>query len=339
MKKYLLAFFCFFTTICFTQERSEKDLLKNTGLQKITIKSSKDTIEYLITEELPSQKGIVFYSQGSLPMPLMLNENGNLYTTFPFDYGAFYNDYRFVVVSKPSIPIIADSSNVDERKLYINNEGVFPKGYLQTHYLSHYTNTLDKVINHVIKNSEKDYKKVILFGHSQGARVVAKAANINKAVTHLVYLSGNPLGRIDESIRRKREAVLCGQLSEQEAHDEIQAIYEQWKAINKNKYSLEVTGKGDSNYTWFSFLENTIDDLLNLTIPIFVGYGTKDVTARYCDLLPLDFIKHQKTNLTHRPYLGYDHSFFKVNPYGKPDLNEQIVFKVGKDAMDWVEKH
>lgn len=71
-------------------------------------------------------------------------------------------------------------------------------------------------------------------------------------------------------------------------------------------------------------------------IPIFVGYGTRDITARYCDLLPLDFIRHQKTNLTHKPYLGYDHGFFKVGSDGKPDWNNRILFKVIKDAMDWV---
>jgi len=337
MKKIFFGLFSLLSIICCSQEKSEQELLANTGLQKIKFELNNDVIEYLITDELPSQKGIIFYSQGSMPMPLMLKENDNIYTTFPFDYGSYYNEYRFVVISKPGIPIIPKKKNLDNRNLYINDKGEWSDKYLQTHFLSYYTNSLNSVINHVLNKSKKENKKIILIGHSQGARVVTKVANINNKVTHLVYLSGNPLGRIDESIRRKREAVICGQITEQQAHEEILAIYEKWNVINKNKNSLKVKEKEDSNYTWYSFSEYTVDDLLNLTIPIFVGYGTRDITARYCDLLPIDFIRHQKTNLTHKPYLGYDHSFNKIKADGKPDFNNSIIHNVMKDAINWVE--
>jgi len=170
----------------------------------------------------------------------------------------------------------------------------------------------------------------------QGARVVVKAATINKQITHVAYLSGNPLGRIDESIRRERQAVLLGAKSEEEANESIQAIYKKWASIHQDKLNLN-TDEGDSNYTWSSFSENTIDDLLSIDVPVFVGYGTRDITARYCDLLPLDFISHQKTNLTHKPYLGYDHSFFKVELNGKVDYESGIFDQVVEDVLEWIE--
>jgi len=328
-------FLVLFPLITQAQSASLDDFYSKTGLQHNSLQVAGNTIDYLVSDEKASQKGIIFYAQGSLPSPLFLFLEDNFYFTSPIRYDQFENDFRFVVISKPGIPIVADSTNLTEQNTYINDHGEIPKSYTDRHYLNYYVNTLDTVINHLLSNSVIDYDKVVVMGHSEGARIVVKTATMNENITHVVYLSGNPLGRIDESVRRERESVLIGAKSEEEANEEIQKIYKRWAEINMDKNSLFSNG-GDSNYTWTSFSENTVDDLLKIEVPLFVGYGTRDLTSRYCDLLPLDFTTKGKDNLYHKPYLGYDHSFFKIGLDGRVDYDSGIFDKVIDDALSWV---
>lgn len=117
-------------------------------------------------------------------------------------------------------------------------------------------------------------------------------------------------------VREKREANLLGQLSDEEAQTQIEVLCDRWRNIHADPENLE-TGRGDSNKTWASFPESTVDELLSLDIPIFVSYSTRDIVSHYCDLVSLHFIEAGKDNLTLKVYPGYDHRFYRKLPDGR----------------------
>ena len=48
--------------------------------------------------------------------------------------------------------------------------------------------------------------KLIVAGHSEGSTIAAKMASIYPEITHLIYSSGNPMGRIMSIIAQDRSA-------------------------------------------------------------------------------------------------------------------------------------
>lgn len=334
---FLLFLLILFTSSLFSQDLPDDRLLEM-GFEHAAIQMSDGlSIEYIATAFDESQKGTIFYSTGSLAVSLFIQVDSLLYGTVPFSYQAFQEDYQFVILSKPGVSIIESKEHLNNQHVAIDATGNFRKIYLEHNYLDYYVEATNTLVQQFAAKAKSNDRQYIAMGHSQGARVAAKVAVNNSNITHLVYLSGNPLGRFDQMIREKREANLRGQISDEQAQQEIEALYKKWAAINANKESLD--GKnGDSNKTWVSFSEYTVDDLLSLDIPIRVAYGTRDIVSRYCDLLPIHFIQNGKTNLSLKAYPGYDHSFFKLKSDGKVNYDDFIFEQVVQECIDWLKK-
>lgn len=254
----------------------------------------------------------------------------------PFDYKKFLNEYYFVEISKPGIPIF--SSTADSNYFYIDPETrQTPKKYWNNNYLDYYVTAANDVINFLIDQKWVDKSKLVIAGHSQGSKLVSKLGAINKQVTHVVYLAGNPLGRFDQNVRQFRREALLGKISSEEAQKNIDRLYLQWKKMCLNANNTDRT-TGDSFKTITSFSEPLLPYLLKINVPVFVGYGTNDITADYCDLLPLDFDRLGKTNLTLKPYLDCDHNFSKVtySKAGEIISKEDLWEKVSDDIFKWI---
>jgi pimeloyl-ACP methyl ester carboxylesterase len=334
---FFLLLFISFTSTLFSQDLPDDRLLEM-GFEHSTIQMSDGlSIEYIATAFDESQKGTIFYSTGSLATPLFIQVDSLLYGTVPFSFRAFQEDYQFVILSKPGVSIIESKEYLNNQHVAVDASGNFRKAYLERNHLDYYVEATNILIQHFAAKAKSKGRQYVVMGHSQGARVAAKVAISNSNITHLVYLSGNPLGRFDQMIREKREANLLGQISDEQAQQEIEALYERWAAINADKESLD--GKnGDSNKTWVSFSEYTVDDLLSLDIPIRVAYGTRDIVSRYCDLLPIHFIQNGKTNLSLKAYPGYDHSFFKLQSDGRINYDDFIFEQVIQECIEWLKK-
>ena len=111
-------------------------------------------------------------------------------------------------------------------------------------------------------------------------------------------------------------------------------LYQNWAKIRKNPESMEVVW-GDPNRTWTSFSIDYMPYLLKIEVPVYVGFGTGDLIAENCDLLPLAFTDAGKRNLTLKPYANVDHNFFELEA-GKPNYEKPYWDRVMRMVCRWI---
>jgi dienelactone hydrolase len=256
-----------------------------------------------------------------------------------FDYKKISLNFHIIVISMPNTPTEVEEGKLSKQLCNITDsldQHSYASSYLKNNYAENYTRRAKEVINFLSTQKWVDNKKIILFGHSQGSKIVISAALNNPKVFKVGYASGNPMGRIDQLVREQRKLAQEGKISLQQSQDEIESIYSMWQKINELPNDYTINEFGDPNKTWTSFSKPQLDNMLKLNKPLFVAYGTNDITASFCDLLPIYFIREHKTNLTLKPYLGLEHNFFELNADGQPDYSKPHWQDVLNDFIKWV---
>jgi hypothetical protein len=326
MTKYLIVILTFLFFKSFSQDLG---LVKNIAARHFQLKTTKDTIDFvLINGNIDTIKPVLIFCQGSKPMPLITIElNGNKFFTLMtnFDYKKISKNYH-LILSKDYC-FITDTSNQQS----------YSTMYLKNNYADNYIRRTKDVINYLYKQKWVRPNKIILFGHSQGSTVAVGASLNNAKVYKVGYASGNPLGRIDQLVRERRKLINDGKLTQEEGQSQIESIYEMWRQINESPNAI-TTEFGDPNKTWTSFSIPNIDNLLNLKQPLYVVYGTADITSSFCDLLPIYFIRSHKNNLTLKPYTGLEHNFFDIDKNGRPIYTKGHWQEVMNDFIKWTEQ-
>ncbi|MFT7899145.1 dienelactone hydrolase family protein [Tenacibaculum ascidiaceicola] len=298
-----------------------------------SVVTSKDTINYhtYAKKDIKSTNVLLLYVQGSKAMSLYqtMKENGKTYvgTTLPLDFNLLPDNYLFIVISKKGFPFL---TKMDE-------DFPVPKSYYENQTLAYRTYQANQVINSITKKYPNQFKKVIALGHSEGSDVVAKLGTVNTSITHFGYLSGGGNTQFIDFITFTRKKLAKGLISEKEAQREINSILEDFKKImaTPNATNKFWAGKNNSYKRWSSFSEPPIDNLLKISKPLFVAIGTKDqaVAPESAYLIPIEFIRKQKNNLTFKAYSGLDHGFGKELENGKYEKHWNTVFK---DFLNWV---
>lgn len=336
MKKAFLVLFCTFITIglCLSQKIDKLDSYL------FSIPDGKYSIQFIKTDtDLDKAKPTILFCQGSLPIPLVIEDNNDVFLpAFNFDYKKLSEKYNIILISSPHTPIKANVKNLNPRYAYVpdvNKPFEYDEKYLEDNYLDKYVERADKVIAFLLKQPWVQKDKIYVMGHSQGANVAAKIASTNSDITALGYFSGNPDGRITGIIRSERQAAIHGKISAEEAQKNIDRWYFWFKSFAKN----EIPGdyQGDSPHTWASFSTPMRDKLVNLAIPVYITYGTMDMGAEGCDVLPIYFELEGKTNYKMKPFVGYGHNFEQISPDGKSNF-ENMKWKEAMDNFTlWLE--
>ena len=308
-----------------------------------SIPDEKGAIDCLKTgKDLETPKPTLIFCQGSLPIPLILKFSGGVQVVpslANFDYRTLSQTYNIVVISKPFTPVIVKEEDLNKQYLYItdrNNQQSLSQDYLQHNYMDYYLERGNKVIDFLLQQKWVDPNKIYIIGHSEGSKVATRLASSNANIKALGYLSGNPIGRIDQEIRMSRRMEEKKLISKEEAQEIINDVYARWDSICANKDDVQSSG-GDSAKTVYSFSMPTLEYLVNLRIPVYIAYGTLDIAATYCDLLPLDFIRAGKKNYTLKPYAGLEHNFFEVNEDGRPNYDKCYWEQVMQDFAQWLQ--
>ena len=175
-----------------------------------------------------------------------------------------------------------------------------------------------------------------MLGHSEGTEVVAKLGTINNKISNIGYFSGGGNAQYYDFILDVRKLVQSGEMTEEESIIETEKIFKEVKDIYQHPNSLTKQWLGHSYKKWSSSVEPSIDNLLKIDIPIYVAHGAKDkaVPIESAYLIPIEFIRNKKSNLTFKVYPKLDHSF-SIEPQSE---NQEYINKwdqVFIDFLNW----
>ena len=346
----LLYILTIFITSCVNQDQNgqlteKKTLNKSTCLKlkeldifQYTIANSQDSIQYIkIGTDTTTVKPTIIFLQGSLPVPLVIDFKDFKHVNIPFKYDNLLEDFHLIEISMPRTPIETEMKNLNSQYCFVTDTSIqnsFKKDYLKDNYLDNYVLRTNEVILDLINKNWIDKEQIHIVGHSQGAKIATVVASQNENVASVSLLGFNAYGRFDENIRRERNKMRHNQITGEEYLANLDYHYQKWEDINQKPNEYE-----NGNLNWTTFSIDYIPYLLKIDIPIFVGFGTEDISAENCDLLPIVFIENKKSNLTIKPYIGLEHNFFEIKD-GKPDYQSGGHWtEVMNDIKIWIKEN
>ncbi|GER60019.1 hypothetical protein ULMA_21270 [Patiriisocius marinus] len=325
---------------------SQKKYFEN-KFEHYSIIKNKDTINFhtYSNGEVASKKGVLLYIQGSGNDPFYkiirqvdtisnpkkgkpeIKKYLEVHKTIPFDLANFPKDYLLVTISKKDIPFEI-----------FGNDFIAPNSFYINDTLDYRVWQASEVVNYLSDNLLKKPTKIIAFGHSEGTEVVAKLGTINDRVSNIGYFAGGGNAQYYDFILDVRKYVQRGEMTEEESIIEIEKIFTEVKDIYKHPKSLTKKWLGHPYRKWSSSVEPSIDNLLKITVPIYVAHGAKDtaVPIESAYLIPIEFIRKGKNNLTFKVYPNLDHSF-SIMPESKNEIYEEKWDVVLKDFLEWCE--
>lgn len=305
------------------------------GFRYFQIAYKGDPVDILIKSaksEEKTQKPLLLFCQGSLPIPLILYAEKKGFGTFPFNPDSLSHDYHIAIVGKPAIPVIADIKTLQNDYCFRDSTGNFPAKYIQRNLLTYYTGRNMEVIDFLQKQSWITKDKLVIAGHSEGSTIAAKMASQSKKITHLIYSGGSPLGRILTIITRSRQREAD---SAQYAEDN----FKYWEDVVQTPDD-PYASKGDNNRNMYEFSKPPFSYLENLKIPVLISYGAKDEgSAPFNDYLRVEMIRRKKTNFTFKAYSGTEHNYFGLKSDGQTDYDNFNWDKVAMDWLKWLRKN
>ena len=304
------------------------------GYRHLTMRYQRDTVDILVLSqkgEEMQRKPVLLFVQGSLPQPLIKIGEKGAYGVFPFATKEFLFDYHLVIISKPSVPLVAEVKALQPGFVYIDPKtGQMPKAYCQRDNLGYYVARNAAVLRYLTHQPWVDAQNISAMGHSAGSTIVARMARHPGPLRRVMYLSGNPLGRMLTIVSQARAEA-------DSASAESEFTY--WQQVVAAPHATACT-TGDSNLTTASFSEEQtpLQDLLHTRLPVLVGYGTRDWGATATDYLRLEASRADKTNFTFRAYPGLEHNFFGFTD-NKLDYDKFNWDRVAHDFFAWMKTH
>ncbi len=332
MKSLSVLFFSLISYIMFAQKTKPGDF----GFRHIQTIYKEDTVDILIKSKKGEEqkvKPLFLFCQGSQPIPLIKTDGKEIYGVFPFKTDSLIEEYHLVIVSKPFIPLITDTKKLDKNFNYIDTKtGKTPKEYSDRNLLDYYVGRDLQVIDFMQKQSYVSKNKLVIAGHSEGSTVASKVAMLSNKVTHLIYASGCPLGRIVAIIEQDRANEKDTDSTRYGEED-----FKYWESIVNDKENMD-DSQGDTYKATYGFSIPPIQYLQQLKIPVLICYGTKDQSASFNDYLRVEMIREKKSNFTFNSYVGLDHNFFPKTLTGEIDYTKFNWDKVALDWKKWADK-
>jgi len=331
MKQTILLVFLALSFRAVAQNTKPEDF----GFRHLKMIYKQDTVDILVQSkkgEEQRKKPLILFIQGSLPRPLiLLKENGEPYMIFPFKADIVLDDYHLAIISKPYIPLIRKASELRRDMAYIDTQtGNFPENYIKRDNLNYYASRNKEAIKFLKKQSLISDHKVIVAGHSEGAAVAARLAEVSSDVTHLIFSSTNPFGRMATMVTQGRQY-------DDSAGTETEKLYKFWEDTVSDPENNDILGE-ITYKSIYSFSAPPIESLRKLKIPVMVAYGTKDMAAPFFDYMRIETIRNKRKNFTFISYVGREHNFFGFDKEGKVNYDDFGWDKVAQDWKAWLKE-
>jgi dienelactone hydrolase len=332
MKKFYIYILIFFGALNITF--SQVNIHEKYQFRHIVKLFEGDSVDVVIKSakgEENIKKPIFLFIQGSLPKPIFLFENDDIYEVFPFNPSILTDRYHLVIIGKPYIPLSANVKNLGQNYSYIEDStGKFPKKYSDRNLPDYYVNRNISVLKYLLKQDWVDDKQLVIAGHSEGSNIAARIAEKYSKVTHIIYASGNPYGRIATIISQSRSRENYNDSNHYAEND-----FKYWEETIKNKNDMD-DSYGDTFKATYDFSEPPIIYLEKLKIPVLVVYGNKDWSATHNDLMRIEFLRQNKKNFTFFPIIGAEHNFFPKDSNGKINYEEFNWDNVANYWKNWL---
>jgi dienelactone hydrolase len=329
MMTVLRIFFLLLTINSFGQNQQPEEY----GFRHLQTIYKGDVVDILIRSKKGEDqkiKPLFLFCQGSLPQPLIKFDEHGVFGVFPFNPDSLLSDYHLAIISKPYVPLIGEKKLLGQNFTYLDSTGSYPKKYSERNLLDYYVNRNIVVIKYLQKQKWVSKNKLVVAGHSEGSTIAAKLALKCSKVTHLIYSSGNPMGRIMSVIEQNRALEI-----DTDSTKYVEENIKYWEHVVLGKTDIDIS-HGDTYKATFEFSIPPKDYLEKLKIPILICYGTKDWSAPFNEFLWVDIIRKGKNNFTFMPYIGTDHNFFPVLPDGKPNYEIFNWDRVSNDWLKWL---
>jgi hypothetical protein len=207
------------------------DALNTFGFKEESIISNSDTITYYLKNYTTKPNNLVVFIQGTDPHPVFFYQTKKDGTTslikgFNDDYKTLDSTYAYAIIAKPGLAGIRKKENFSA-----------PEKYHKNNYKEYRVNQIHLAIEDIKKRHLNKPKKIIVYGHSEGAQIGAALATVNKSITHLGFWSGNVLNNFYEFALFERIAALKKQQTDSAAHTNITGLIHWYQEILKNPQS------------------------------------------------------------------------------------------------------
>ncbi len=300
-------------------------LLTKYNFKEYIIPLENDSIYFYLHKKKGSEpKNLVLYLQGTSPIPepffnIEKKEKGYAYMQYiPTDYNLLDENYAYAIISYVGTPAFKNDGPPNMKK------------YHQFNSLDYRVFQADTTINYITEKLIKKMNKVIVYGHSEGAFVAPKLATVNKRITHLGVWGGSALPDFFDFILFERKANLRGVQSDSLTQKNINETIKLFQLVAKDSSNTLPSNKNEiteyTNKRWWSYAEPTINHLLKIDIPIYIQLGTEDesspIESNY--LIPLEFARLGKKNLSFNVCVKCDHGFTKRNGDKEVDMWSDI---------------
>jgi len=297
------------TSFCYSQTNNIaptiNDALTQWGFLEGKVIDNQDTVTYYLKNYNSKPSNLVVFIQGTDANPLFsyrIKDGEPIISRwFGDEYKLLDSTYTYAIIPKPGMAGL------------FKNKFSVPKEYYQNNYLGYRVHQIDFAINDIIKKHLQNPKKIIVYGHSEGATIAAPLTLKNKSITHIGFWSGNVLNNFYEFSLFTRIEALKGQMDDSTAHANVMGIIDWYKSVINNPNSTELDHFGFTNKRWSSYEKPPIDYLLQLDIPIYAVFATKDESTpiETAYLLPIQFLAHRKNNLTFEVCIDCNHMYLQ----------------------------
>lgn len=292
---------------------------------------------YLSSDSTDIKKPLLVYLDGSGAYPLFQKVDQGIGSTVVFDFQQLRNEFKILLISKPGIPFM-DEVKSDENGYPFYQE---PIEYRENLSLDWRVKSASSIIDKLVAENKIDHSKIVVLGFSEGAQVGPALAVENNNITHLLLFGGNGLNQFFDPIITARMKAARGQISEIDAQEEIDSLFEDYKRIYDEPENTDKEWWGHTYKRWASFTKSDpYKLLLELDIPIFIANGSLDENSVLsADYIQLEFIKNKKTNLTYKTYPNFDHQLNEI--ITKDGQFIEAIPKIDsviKAAFEWLKK-
>lgn len=293
---------------------------------------------YVSAHEIDVEKPILFYLEGSSPLPMYYSyktSKGNWLTSsgVVFDSKVILEKYHLAFVTRPGIPF-HDTLSAESGRDFKSKYPV-PDEFYRKNSLDWRVKASKESIQYLLKTLPVKNNDVFAVGYSEGGQIVSALAAKDSSITKVVNIVGGGLNHFYDVVIEMRTLARLGEMSHQQAQDSIESLFSTIQKIYANKDDVSKIWWGETYRKWESITRiDPVEYLSSLEIPILLIAGSNDSNAQILglDYNMIEFLRLGKTNLTYKVFTGSDHYFYNESE------NKDYLPEMVKYMLDWLDK-